>query len=149
MKAKGEIMDIFNIVTEDTQRNQREKERNWFIANPAELYPAAIAHIQDRLAAGDPGDGIIRSQYYPAAAVLPPRAWELALTPRAEVSAKDIELRAQALEIARRWFTELLHRALRWKAAGVESPVLWATEPPQPAAAPLGLRIEKDEDWRL
>lgn len=142
-------MDIFDIVTEDVERNQREKERNWYIANPTDLYPAAIAYIQSQLAEGKQGDGIIRSQYYPAAAALPVRAWQLALMPRSEVSAKEIEVRAQALEIARLWFTELLHRALRWKAAGVESPVLWASEPPAAAIAPLGLRIEKDDDWRL
>jgi hypothetical protein len=143
-------MNIFEIITEDTERNQREGERNWYTTNPNALYPAAIEYIQDQLDKERYGDGVIRSQYYPTAAALPAKAWSLAMIPRDEVTeTTEVELRAQALELARVWFTELLHRALRWKAAGVESEAIWGSEPPAAAQAPLGLRIKKDDAWRL
>lgn len=143
-------MDIFKIATEDKERNKRQNERNWFNVDPATMYPAMIEFVQAQLAEGKQGDGIIRSQYYPAAQALPAEAWALALMPRDEVTRKaDIEARANALEIARLWFTELLHRALRWQAAGMADGKFWHTEPPAEAAVPLGLRIVKDERWRL
>ena len=143
-------MDIFKIAVEDTERNKRQNERNWFVIDPGEMYPAMVEFIQAQITEGKQGDGIIRSQYYPAAQALPAEAWQLALIPRQEVARKaDIEARATALEIARLWFTELLHRALRWQAAGMADATFWYTEPPEGAGAPLGLRIEKDERWRL
>lgn len=143
-------MDIFKIATEDKERNKRQNERNWFNVDPAELYPAMVEYIQAEMAKGRQGDGIIRSQYYPAAAALPEEAWKLALMPRDEVARKgDIEARRLALETARLWFTELLHRALRWQAIGMNEAKFWHTEPPAASAAPLGLYIAKDERWRL
>jgi hypothetical protein len=140
-------MKIFDIATVDPTRD--EPGRNWYTVAPGDLYPAAIEYIQGQLAAGNQGDGIIRNRYYQDAAALPAAAWQLALTPHDEVEAEDALTRATALEIARLWFTELLHRALRWKAVGVEVPAIWGSEPPAAAQASLGLRIEKDEAWRL
>lgn len=143
-------MDIFKIATKDNERNKQQPERNWFNADPGKMYPAMVEFIQAQVAEGRQGDGIIRSKYYPDAQALSAEAWQLALIPRQEVTRKaDIEARATALETARLWFTELLHRALRWQAAGMTDAKFWHTEPPAEAAAPLGLRIEKDERWRL
>lgn len=143
-------MDIFTLAKEDEERNKRQNEYNWFNVAPGEMYPAAIRFIQTQLIEGKQGDGVIRAQYYPAAEALPAEAWELALLPRDEVgNKKHIELRAAALETARLWFTELLHRALRWQAAGMKESKFWHTEPPTAATAPLGLYIQKDERWRL
>ena len=143
-------MDIFKIAIEDTERNQRQSERNWFVVDPGEMYPAMVEFIQAQIAERETNDGIIRSQYYPAAKALPAEAWKMALIPRQEMTRKtDIEARATTLEIARLWFTELLHRALRWQVAGMQDAGFWHTEPPGEAVAKLVLRIERDERFRL
>lgn len=147
---EGKSLDEARLLADEVSLREKANIYNWYNVTPAEMYPAIIAHIQKAFEAYDQSDGIIRSQYYPAALALPDRAWQLALTPRDEVTKQaNIDLRAEALELARVWFTELLHRALRWKAAGVESPILWPTEPPAAVAAPLGLHIEKDERYKL
>ena len=95
---------------------------------PHKIYPPTIAHIMGVLESASPPDGALR-QEYDAALALPDEAWDYAL---AGAETADIdnarELRAQALEIARRWFTEMLHRAV---------------------GAPMHLHILRDERYTL
>ena len=143
-------MDVLKVVSQDTERNKRQPERDWYKVEPGKMYPAMIEFIVEQLDNENEGDGIIRSQYYPAARSLPPNSWELALVPRQEVTKQtDLALRAQALELARIWFTELLHRSLRWQALGVKEKKIWATDPPPTSGASLGFQITKDERWKL
>lgn len=90
--------------------------------DPADLYPATIAHIRDRLATSSIPDGALR-QEYDAARRVPDAAWDAALSPGA--GNPD---RADALEIARRWFTEVLHQAV---------------------GRPMRLRITRDLTYKL
>lgn len=67
--------------------------REWYVADPAVVYPAVIAVIRD----GNP-------------------AWDDALKPRKQFTDPvKIAARALCLEKARLCFTELLHRALAGK----------------------------------
>lgn len=110
---------------------------------PADLYPATVGRIQEAIAGGElpaelidhnPADPRIAPaqgamQYMAEAQAIPNRAWSLADVPRDQITKQaDVALRAQALEMARRWFT----RALQLAAGG-----------------PIGLHILKDEDYRL
>lgn len=72
---------------------------------PADLYPPTIAHIRAVLASGSAPDGALR-QEYDQAVTIPDAAWDAALDGSAHPQ------RAAALTIARRWYTESLHRAV-------------------------------------
>lgn len=146
---EGKPLDKARALAEETSVKEKSNIYNWYIVNPNQLYPEMVKFIRTQLVAGVQGDGIIRSEYYPAAQALPEEAWEMALITRQEFTElAEIEVRMRALEICRLWFTELLHRALRWQAIGANEK-FWHTEPPAEAAVPLGLHIEKDEAWRL
>jgi len=99
-----------------------------------QMYPAMLGHIQECLTNGAKGDGVIRDQYYPQAQAMPAEAWELALTPFTEAvglpDAKQKQ-RNKALELARLWFTELLHRSIGGDGT------------------PLHLVLLPDRKWRL
>ncbi len=98
------------------------------------MYPAVIDHIKECLNSGAKGDGVIRDQYYPQARNLPAEAWGLALTPFQEaVNLPDAQRqqRNKALELARLWFTELLHRSIGGDGT------------------PLHLVLLPDRKWRL
>lgn len=100
-----------------------------FEVKPAEIYPAALADLQSALEAHRAVDRAL-STYKAQAVQLPPEAWGLAFVPRDELTSQAaIVARAQALELARLWFTEYLHQSID---GGL-----------------LEIRILKDEDWRL
>lgn len=64
--------------------------------------------------------------YLGRAMMVPQGAWEMALQPVSEeMSQENREARAEALEVARLWFTELLHMSVDYR--------------------PMSLRITKDE----
>ena len=96
-------------------------------ADPADLYPQTIAHIRQRLAANSAPDGALK-QEWDAALQIPQAAWEVALLPKGQVNESAHALRAAALEIARRWFTEVLHQAV---------------------GGPVALRITRDLTYKL
>lgn len=98
------MIRVFELVTEIAPCD--------FEIEPGVLYPAAVEHIKECLAQNIRGDGVIKDVYFPQAQALPAEAFALALTPRGDVDAGDLETRAQALELARVWFTEMLHRAV-------------------------------------
>lgn len=92
-----------------------DESRVYYAVRPDEMYPAMIEYIVGVLEGEiDPFDGVLAKAaddvtfYKCLATRLDRRVWSLALTPLDQVGAADWELRAQALEIARCWFTALL-----------------------------------------
>ena len=82
--------------------------------DPADLYPSTIAHIVDVLKSGASVSGPLASELA-AARDLPDQAWADALIARRDFDDSqtlEIDQRRQALEIARRWYTEMLHQAI-------------------------------------
>lgn len=99
-----------------------------FEVQPSEMYPAALADLQDAIRENR-AVGSALSIYQGQARGLGQEAWELALVPRDQVTSRAaITSRAQALELARLWFTEHLHQSID---------------------SALELRILKADDWRL
>ena len=88
-----------------------EEDQLSFTIDPNVLYPLSIQHIRETLAAHGKQTGVMAG-YLSTASMLPDRVWSLALTPANRVEWPDRALRAQALELARLWFTETLHRAV-------------------------------------
>lgn len=98
-----------------------------YAAAASDIYPAVIARIREALETGEiplelvdqnPPTGVSREQgallYLSAARRVPEAAWSDALMPRshfAEAETERIAARAEALEVARRWFTRSLHLA--------------------------------------
>lgn len=117
--------------------------RRSFICDPGIIYPSTIQHIRQVIASPnlpielyqdfsppeiDPR--AVARDYQAKARTLPVRAWDLALLPRQDLrSPEDESLRAEALTLARLWFTQALHVAI--------------------SGNPLMLRILKDDHWRL
>lgn len=126
----------------------RNRPYTWYNFDPAVIFPAIITYIQEvRLRIGDlfvlsdsqlinhamNGDSLARfvvSARQNAAEILSVEAedWALALIPRDQVAAGDVQRRALALYIAERTFKEMLHQAVN--------------------GVPIGVYISKDEDWR-
>ncbi len=124
---------------------KKEKDRRWFEADPAKMYPATITRIKQVIKQGilpselldyssdrdpmvSPGAGAM--MYVRDAKQVNANAWTWALKPRSGFTkAEQIGVRALALEIARRWFTRALHMQMEGKA--------------------IGLVITKNEDYRL
>lgn len=121
------MLNVLAIAKPEPRENET---RPWFVVEPGELYPAALAHVALVVKNGArPPDplGLLFDQ----ARQLPTNALtELALIPFSEVgnSQKTRTARATALEIARLWFTELLQTTV---------------------GGPIGLHILKNEDWKL
>lgn len=114
-------MNVTAMVTklEPTQ----EREHNFEISS-ADLFPAAIDEILETIKeGGEKAREIVRgnrldktpvfSQYLPRALRLPAGAWEMAKQePTTDMTEETLAIRAEALEVARLWFTELLHSAV-------------------------------------
>ena len=106
-----------------------ENTRQWFVVEPAQLYPAAVADLIEVVEAGrQPSHPALIAPYHQARA-LGAGGLKTALVPRHKCPPDDLALRAEALEVARLWFTEKLHQAID--------------------NAPMGLHIVKDEAYRL
>lgn len=136
----------------EREHRRDDNERVTYQVQPRVVYPMMVAYIRQALGEtpADVTHGLrpktvsaIRPLLQQAKA-LPPEAWELALVPRADVEAANLitrlrnrwpdketalSVRGQALEIARLWFTELLHERVGYM--------------------PLRVHITKDERWRL
>ena len=114
----------------------------WYVIGWSVLYPTMIAHIRATLAQGDAGEpgGALRPLWIAARALLPTGAWELVGWEKERCDERQQALRAQALEVCRLWFTELLHREHSGKPD------------PQPGERMLamGLSLKPDDRrWRL
>ena len=109
---------------------------SWFSAEPGKIYPATIARIKEVLESGELPAELVDynapAEVDPRAAArlhlgeakgVKPAAWESALTGKPGDPA-----RAEALEVARRWFTQALHVAVN---------------------KPLGLHILNDPAYKL
>jgi hypothetical protein len=94
-----------------------------FEVEAAKLYPAMVADIKDALNTGKGPDKYLDTNgtpnplamYWADAQRLGGNAFDLALVPFdscAELSAADKAKRNDALECARKWFTELLHQSV-------------------------------------
>lgn len=115
-------------VMEIARPEKRDDGRLGFVVEPGEMYPATVDHIVTRLKVqARPGGAL--TVLYDQASQLPVEAWQWALRPLADCPAGAREARAEALEIARLWFTETLHQAVSQQA--------------------IGLHILKDETYRL
>lgn len=115
-------MDVFTIAEPES----RDDDRAGFVANPADLYPAALAEVVRVVQTAERPSGALGLLYDRAQVLqtIDPDAYKRALTGKPGDSG-----RAEALEIARLWFTELLHAAIDH--------------------APMGLHITKDEHYKL
>lgn len=106
------------------EKNERGKIIGYshqFKAEADVIYPAMIEEILDTIKdGGETARSIVRgarldktpifSQYLPRALRVPAVAWEMALQEITDdMSDESLEMRAEALTVARLWFTELLH----------------------------------------
>jgi hypothetical protein len=104
-------------------------DRSWFSVQPGEVYPAALEELADAVQSGQaPKDPPLASLYARAAA-LGPEGLRLGTEPRDALPDELVPVRAEALEIARLWFTEQLHQAVEGR--------------------PIGLHIARDDAWKL
>lgn len=101
-------MDVFAIATPEDRPDAPDYTA--YVVDPEMLYPETVNHILSVLGIGTIPAGALR-QYYLEAQRLNLSAWDLALTPLEACPAAQRIDRAQALELARLWFTELLHEA--------------------------------------
>ncbi len=126
-----------------TAREERGDEYETFAVQPGEMYPATIKRILAVLDGSEfphelvenhaPVDvdprGVARL-YLADARSVPAQAWGWALKARKKITDMgEIQARALALEVARRWFTQALHV--------------------QCEGRPMRLHILKDEAYRL
>jgi hypothetical protein len=143
--------NVMDLVAEEERPDLPDIE-HCYVVDPAAMYPAVIGHIQDVLESGR-AMGPHMATHLTDARRLPREAWHLALIPKGQLSDEQRALspdfvptlvagddtlqrlgggellRAIALEVARRWFTAVLHAAV--------------------GNAPMNIHIIKDEDWRL
>jgi len=115
------MIDLTKVVTREER--PEHPDRVFFAVKPSEMYPAMLAHIKETLATGKPPDKYLDTKgtpnplvmYYDEAKRQSPEAWELAIVPYSQcgsLSADDKRTRNAALECARKWLTELLHRSI-------------------------------------
>lgn len=127
------MLDLFAIAkqVEPTQEGYDLR----FEVDPDVLYPAALAHVVAALGRQRPAEPL--GQLWDRGHAIAPDLAEVlawAKTPRDQFQGADdaamINARAQLLEVARLWFTELLHQAV--------------------GGAPMNVRILKGSGhWRL
>jgi len=97
-------MNVYDHVTKE-ERNERDGE--WFVIDADTMYPATILYILENIRNKKEHDGAL-GRYIDHAKTLDDRAWELALGPPNQAEFDERDKRAEALEIARLVFTELL-----------------------------------------
>lgn len=121
------------------QPEERADSVPWYATQPAVMYPATIARIGEVIASGEMPPELVGSsnpeadpmaaarEYRLQARRLPAEAWKLAAAP-APSDPEKRRVRAEALELARKWFTRALKLAV---------------------GKSLGLHILKDPGFRL
>ena len=97
---------------------------------PDELYPQAIADLRESVLTytSETVEEFVK-QHFLVAKRISDEAWDAALKSKDDCPPELIEGRAQALEVARLWFTAKLHFTVK--------------------NVPMHLHILKDEKWRL
>lgn len=114
-------MDLKKLV--DPENRDAGDDRTWFRCDPAVVYPEVIERIQEVIKSGElpqelvdnasPAEidprGVAR-MYLSRAKAVDAAGWKYALQAREKFTDPEkILLRAEALEIARLWFTQALH----------------------------------------
>lgn len=99
------MLDVFAIAF---QVEPKPGEEYRLEADPSHLYPATILHIQEVLKGGNRPDSVLAT-YYDEALKLTGEDWKVALLPVDQCPEKMLNRRALVLELARLWFTELVH----------------------------------------
>jgi hypothetical protein len=103
------MLKVFEIAVPVDPTNEGYENR--FDIDPNKMYPATVAHIVGVLDKQAQPDGALQQEYVKALA-LPAEAWAVALASKADCAPELVEARAEALTIARRWFTEILQSAV-------------------------------------
>ncbi len=140
----GAPFSVLALVARDFEAEARHADgATWYKIEPGRVYPAILRHIEEVLDQPDPSpfpapDGAL-APLWAAAQRLPREAWQWARIPKHKCPPDYAPYRAQALEIGRLWFTELLHR----EHSAIPHPREGET------MKPLGVHILRDEDWKL
>jgi len=111
--AVRESLRALDVVVE----SRADPDYLWLQADPDVIYPKVINAI--RLAVDEEEIPSGLAQYYHQALTLDDEAWRWALTPRGQCPDAVLAARAEALELARRWFTAQLHAELGGRPIGV------------------------------
>ena len=136
----GKPFSALELVAPDPEAEARHADGStWYKIEPGRVYPAILRHIEEALDREAVAPDGALAPLWSAAGRLPREAWQWARIPKHRCPAEDAPFRAQALEIARLWFTELLHRE--------HSGTLHPRE--GEAMRPLGVHILRDDDWKL
>ena len=113
------MLDVFKIATPE---EREDTDYAWFRVDPDQLYPAALTHVAGALAQPRPAEPL--GQLWDRGQAVGVQAFQ-----EAPLGRPGSLPRAEALEVARLWFTEMLHQA---------------------AGAPIGVHILKGSGaWRL
>ena len=93
-------------------------ERVWYVVDPAVMYPLMISWIRERIKSSKPPEDGTQI-YYRTARTVDLQGWVHALLPKDETPAQYIQDRATALEVARLWFTKMLHNKIGGGSMGL------------------------------
>ena len=115
-------MNVWDYVTEAPEH---DKGINFWVDGDR-MYPDMIDHIQEILFMGARGRDFldkagytgtaIEKQYWRQAGRLPPSVWQMAKeAPVENMNPEHRQRRAEALTLARLWFTEMLHHAVNYE----------------------------------
>lgn len=136
----GKPFSALALVERDAEAEARHADgATWYQLEPGRVYPAILRHIEEALDREAVAPDGALAPLWSAAGRLPREAWQWARIPKHKCPAEYAPFRAQALEIARLWFTELLHR----EHSGIPHPREGE------ALRPLGVHLLRDEAWRL
>lgn len=116
-----------------TTREERGDGYETYAVLPSVMYPATIERILSLLDGGELPQELVENHaavevdprgvarlYLADARAIPAQAWKWALQKREQFTAGgEIQARAMALEVARRWFTQALHVQRAGKAIRV------------------------------
>jgi len=141
----GKPFSALELVERDLEAEARHPDgATWFKVAPGKLYPAMLRHIEEvlelrqaQLAAHSVDGALV--PLWNAANALPRDAWQWARLPKHKCPETYAPFRVRALEIARLWFTELLHR----EHSGILHPAEGQ------AMKPMGIHLLRDDDWKL
>jgi len=112
------IEEILEIIESGDIRSATQVLGDRAVADLPEDYPPQVkAAVRDWATDRSP---IVR-MYLPKALSLPEDAWESALSSASDdMPAEQRSARAEALEVARAWFTELLHVSIEYKPMSIQ-----------------------------
>jgi len=106
---RGAAPEVAQAAGDEERERVLAQPYTWYETEPHRMYPPTIAHILEQLQTKDrPGDRALR-RFYDEARRMPAEAWLYALEPYSPGASEAYLLaRAQALELARKWFSREL-----------------------------------------